>query len=191
MTTSHKVTVGLALVLAVGLLFASYGYFREHEARITYEAEHAQTVTQIKQLSEQISSVVATATQAAKADASRQAQVQTPAQVVKAIPQVIQLPAPVIVQTPDAPTPQAGTLLVPTADAKPLFDTLSEGAACKTELSATKQQVTLEQEKTAAVTKDRDAAVTSLKGGSKWHRVITAAKWAAVGVVAGYIAARH
>jgi hypothetical protein len=50
--------------------------------------------------------------------------------------------------------------------------------------------LTDEKTKTAALTKERDAAVRAAKGGSVLRRIARAGKWFAIGAAAGAIAAK-
>jgi hypothetical protein len=184
MTTWHKVTIVLAVCFALFCVLAGYGLYREHDARVRLEAQteahkqaEAQTLADIKQIRDTLASQTAQ-NQALKAS------VQTPAQVVKAIPQFITLPAPVIqvskeqaaatASLPDAP--QQGDLIVPQQDAKQLFDYGVQCKQCSDDLAAVKQ-TSADKDKLLA---DKDGEINdlnaALKGGTKWQRVKGAAK---------------
>jgi hypothetical protein len=108
---------------------------------------------------------------------------------------------------PDAPTsgsgnitsnPSSGNIISPTAtipaeDLKPLYDFAVDCRACQAKLAATQADLADERTKTATLTKERDAAVRTAKGGSALHRIALAAKWFAIGAAAGSLAAlaRH
>lgn len=114
----------------------------------------------------------------------------TPAQVIRELPQVISLPAPIIQQSqpvvppatrgdtglPEKPSPIVG--VIPQEDFKPLFDRLADCKACDA-------QVALDKEAIQQVTAERDAAVMAAKGGSFWHRVKHDAKVIGVTLVIG------
>jgi hypothetical protein len=139
----------------------------------------------------------------------------TPAQILKALPNAIPLPQPLALRTdpsqsaqptnqstnpadrspgkPDNPTPKAGWPLdavLPAADLKPLYDFALDCKACQAKLAASQSDLTDEKTKTAALTKERDAAVRAAKGGSALRRIARAAKWFAIGAAAGAVAAK-
>ena len=151
--------------------------------------------------------------------AEQKRSIQTPEQIVKALAQQIPLPqpiqlAPAIPPTADtsattktstadpqqeiasakppsakltAPQPQ---VVIPTADLKPLNDFALDCKACQAKLGVAQSDLTDEQSKTATLTKERDAAVQTAKGGSTLQRFARAAKWLLIGAVAGALSAR-
>jgi hypothetical protein len=151
--------------------------------------------------------------------AEQKRSIQTPEQVVKALAQQIPLPqpiqlAPAIPPTaetsattntstadsqqenasanpstakPAAPQPQA---VIPSSDLKPLYDFALDCKACQAKLAVAQSDLTDEHSKTAALTKERDAAVQTAKGGSTLRRFARAAKWLLIGAVAGALTAR-
>jgi hypothetical protein len=84
---------------------------------------------------------------------------------------------------PDAPSAQ-----IPAADLKPLFDFVQDCRSCQARLAAAKQNATDDAAKLAAVTHERDAAVTAAKGGTFWQRLHRNALWFVVGAGAGAVA---
>jgi hypothetical protein len=127
---------------------------------------------------------------------------QTPQDAIRALPQVLPLPQPITLNLPaavlqadpsraglkpDAPVPQTAT--IPAADLKPLFDFAATCKECQQKLAAATADKVDDAVKITALTKERDAAVTAAKGGSKWQRMKRAAKWFAIGAGAGAIAA--
>jgi hypothetical protein len=88
---------------------------------------------------------------------------------------------------PAAPEPQA---VIPTADLKPLYDFALDCKACQAKLAAAQSDLTDEKSKTATLTKERDEAVRTAKGGSTLQRFARAAKWLLIGAAAGTLAAR-
>lgn len=128
----------------------------------------------------------------------------TPAQIIKGLPSAISLPAPITFQSSAAapssatnrqdhtgPEPsQASDAVLPAADLRPLYDFALDCKACQAKLAASQGDLTDEKTKTAALTKERDAAVTAAKGGSALRRIARAAKWFALGAAAGAIAAK-
>jgi hypothetical protein len=94
---------------------------------------------------------------------------------------------------PNNPTPkprQPGDAILPAADLKPLYDFALDCKACQAKLAASQADLADEKTKTAALTKQRDAAVRAAKGGSALRRIARAAKWFALGAAAGAIAAK-
>jgi hypothetical protein len=84
---------------------------------------------------------------------------------------------------PDAPSAQ-----IPSADLKPLFDYVQDCRACQAQLAAAKLNSADDATKLAAVTRERDAALTAAKGGTFWQRLRRNALWFAVGAGAGAVA---
>jgi hypothetical protein len=120
--------------------------------------------------------------------------VQTPQQVVQAIPQYLPpLPVPIQVEQPvtepGKPEPPP-VVTIPPQDLKALYDFSADCAACQAERAALKGNLADEQTRVAAVTRERDAAVKAAQGGGFWQRARRAAKWLAIGVVVGYAAHR-
>lgn len=96
-------------------------------------------------------------------------------------------------QLPNNPKPkpdQPADAILPAADLKPLYDFALDCKACQAKLAASQSDLTDEKTKTAALTKERDAAVKAAKGGSALRRIARAAKWFALGAAAGAIAAK-
>jgi hypothetical protein len=94
---------------------------------------------------------------------------------------------------PSNPTPkpsQAADAVLPAADLKPLYAFALDCKACQAKLTASQADLTDEKIKTAALTKERDSAVTAAKGGSALRRIARAAKWFAIGAAAGAVAAK-
>jgi hypothetical protein len=142
-------------------------------------------------------------------------QITTPTQIIRALPQYLDLPAPITLQpspSPSATKPgmsdrdntgsaksprdpgRAETepieAVIPAADLKPLYDLTLDCKACQAKLAASQGDLTDEKAKTATLAQERDAAVRAAKGGSLVRRITRAAKWFAIGAAAGAIAAR-
>jgi hypothetical protein len=62
--------------------------------------------------------------------------------------------------------------------------------ACQAKLTTAQSDLLDEKSKTAALTKERDDAVRTAKGGSIFQRFARAAKWLLIGAAAGSLAAR-
>ncbi|MFI5093851.1 MAG: hypothetical protein WCE50_12530 [Candidatus Acidiferrum sp.] len=150
--------------------------------------------------------------------AQKQAAVTT-AQILKALPAAISLPAPIALQSnvtpataavgsavksgahssdesdsapsnPIAKPAQSADAVLPAADLKPLYDFAMDCKACQAKLAASQSDLNDEKVKTAALTKERDAAIRTAKGGSALRRIARAAKWLVLGAAAGAIAAK-
>lgn len=93
-------------------------------------------------------------------------------------------------QSTQAGQDQSPDVVLPTADLKPLYDFAMDCKACQAKLAAAQSDLQDEQTENAALTKQRDDAVTAAKGGSALHRILRAAKWFALGATAGAIAAK-
>jgi hypothetical protein len=134
---------------------------------------------------------------------AKKAAIQKPEQVVKALPEVLPLPTPIldgiagsagVAKAPGSakasvPTPNSNVLM-PTADLKPLYDFAVDCQECRAQLSAAQANLADEQTKTKALTKERDSALQAAKGGSVLRRVVRAAKWFVIGAAAGAVAAK-
>jgi hypothetical protein len=94
---------------------------------------------------------------------------------------------------PNNPIPKPGQpvdAVLPAADLKPLYNYALDCKVCQAKLAAAQADLTDEKTKSAALTKQRDDAVTAAKGGTVLHRILRAAKWFAIGAAAGAIAAK-
>jgi hypothetical protein len=141
--------------------------------------------------------------------ASQKQSAANPAQILKDLPAALALPAPITMlsanpepatttsagsrvasalpSNPSPKPPQAADAVLPAADLKPLYDFALD---CQAKLAASQNDLTDEKTKTAALTKERDAAVRAAKGGSALRRIARAAKWFALGAAAGAVAAK-
>lgn len=96
-------------------------------------------------------------------------------------------------EVPNNPRPKSGQTadaVLPAADLKPLYNFALDCKACQAKLAAAQSDLTDEKTKTIALTKERDAAVRTAKGGSALRRTARAAKWFVLGAAAGAIAAK-
>jgi hypothetical protein len=192
----------LALCLAGFLLCAGYGWTREHEARAVVEAQQqieakaqaqiaAQQEKNVEQLKDTLAALIA----------MKQA-VQTPAQIVQALPQLITLPQTIREVTPeqakaaaaapalpDAPQIGAGDLIIPKADSKAFFDAQVDCKANSAKAASCAE--TVENQKAVMALKDTEIKQLNiaLKGGTKWQRTKSALKWIGVGAAAGAVGA--
>jgi len=74
---------------------------------------------------------------------------------------------------------------IPAGDLKPLFDYVQDCRSCQAQLAAAKQNQADETAKFAAMTRERDAALTAAKGGTFWRRFRRNLQWFAIGAAAG------
>ncbi len=81
---------------------------------------------------------------------------------------------------PDAPAAR-----IPAADLKPLYDFVQDCRACQAQLDAAKLNAADDATKITALTRERDAAITTAKGGGVWLRLRRNAVWFVVGAGAG------
>jgi len=128
--------------------------------------------------------------------------VQEPEQVLKALPDVLPLPKPLVLEeTPqspgegqpsgtDKPEVPSPNVLLSVEDLKPLYDFALECQACQAKLKAAQADLTDEKVKTQALSRERDDALQATKGGSVLQRLVRAAKWFAIGAAAGAVAAK-
>jgi len=143
----------------------------------------------------------------------QKAKVQTPAQAIAALPQVLPLPQPITFDpgkvgltpqtaqpdssaprevsdtAPDTPKSNAAATL-PAGELKPLYDFAVDCKACQAQLAAIRADLKDEQAKTQALSRERDDALRAARGGSVFRRVARAAKWFLIGAAAGAISAK-
>lgn len=96
-----------------------------------------------------------------------------------ASPDALQIPS----QAPDA--------IIPASDLKPLFNYIQDCRACQAQLAAAQSNLRDEQARSAALTREGDAAISASKGGTLWRRVVHNARWLAIGAAVGFLASRH
>jgi hypothetical protein len=134
----------------------------------------------------------------------KKATVQNPAQIMKALPDVLPLPAPLTLPTQTAnaglpATPEGSKqpaetpnpkLQLPAEDLKPLYDFAVNCQECEAQLAATLANLKDEQTKSQALSRERDTALQAARGGSVLRRVVRAARWFVIGAAAGAVAAK-
>jgi hypothetical protein len=131
----------------------------------------------------------------------QKAVVQSPAQVLKALPEVLPLPQPLTMEPLDlAPTNRTSTssppdapnakVNLPAEDLKPLFDFAVNCRKCQARLTTAQADLKDEQVKTQSMSRERDDALRVARGGSMLRRVARAAKWFAIGAAAGAVAVK-
>ena len=101
---------------------------------------------------------------------------------------------PVSSSAPKRPAAGNSTLadqaILPAADLKPLYDFTLDCQACRAKLSAAQADLTDERAKSTILTRERDEAVRTAKGGSLLRRIARNTKWLLIGAAAGLIAAK-
>ena len=150
--------------------------------------------------------------------AAQKRTVQSPAQIVAELPKQMGLPVAIALQSVPQAGSEAGIGatteaaadgksqsanaanaeqdvskvqgVIPGQDLKPLYDFALDCQACQAKLAATQSDLTDEQGKTKALTKERDDALQVARGGSIWRRIAHASKWMLIGAAAGAVAAR-
>jgi hypothetical protein len=202
------------IVLATSLFLA---WRAERNDRAKLAADLATAQQSLTQATERQRSRDADLLQTLASLAAQKRQVRTPEQILRDLPQQIPLPQPIIqapMQVPAAETTTTGdaavstetstasTLkeakpggpepqaIIPAADLKPLYDFAVDCKACQAKLAAAQSDLADEKSKTSWLTKERDAAVRTSKGGGTFQRAARAAKWLLIGAAAGTLAAR-
>jgi hypothetical protein len=100
------------------------------------------------------------------------------------------LPCAASTQQGSASTPIPGSICIPPADLKPLYDSIENCEACAAKLTAAQADLSDETTKFTAASTERDAALKAARG-TFWTRTARAAKWIAIGAAAGAIIAKY
>ena len=191
----------IALVAATSVYFAWRGNQRE-QAQLKAELQATQKALEDADARQQ--SRNAELAQLLAQLNEKKTAVQNPAQIVKALPDVLPLPTPLALpaqtanagppatpreakQPNDTPNPK---LQLPAEDLKPLYDFAVNCQECQAQLSAAQANLKDEQAKTQAVSRERDTALQAARGGSLVRRVVRAAKWFVIGAAAGAVATK-
>jgi hypothetical protein len=197
MTNAHKITLALALCLTGVVAFVGYAWIKEHEANAVLAAQEKVNkaaadaiLTREKANQQQLADAL-------KTYVAMKQQVQTPAQVVKALSQVIKLGEPIRQVTPEQAKaveeipdgPKEGDLIIPGIDAKAFYDTQVDCKANEVKLASC--QVTVANQESTIAIKDTQIEQDhqALKGGTKWQRTKTALKWLGAGAATGAVVA--
>ncbi len=186
-------TLAGAIVLLIGaMIFSAIRDSRSQQQQLqsllSVQQQSIQAASQRQQGRDaQLASALATISQLKK-------RTQTPAQIIRELPQDLPLiPSQIQMSLPEAtplnPTPDA-IARIPQSDLKPLFDSLQDCKAGALQLNTCLADRKDDGAKIQALTSERDAAVAASKQGSVWKRTKIALKWAAVGILIGYFAHR-
>ena len=129
MTILHKI---LWCVAAVVLVFVGYAWLQEHDARLTLVEQQKANSDALAVIQTNEQARVATLKTALAQLGTLKKTVVSPQQIIKALPQVTDLPAPIREVAPSQITDtsglHSGDLVIPAIDAKPWFDAQ---VACK------------------------------------------------------------
>src|SRR5579864_1873966 len=85
--------------------------------------------------------------------------------------------------------PSDTNAVIPAEDLKPLYNFTLDCNSCQSKLAAAQGDLADERAKSAVLTRERDAAIRTAKGGSVLRRITRAAKWLAIGAAVGALAA--
>jgi len=199
-----KVAAAAVMALLVFCLAMAWRANRRQQEQLQQQLNSAQQALQQANAREQERDAAAKQ-QVAQLQKQEQS-AQTPADILKALPQVLPLPAPLVLNAttaapasssatpssasklpPESPVPSVS---MPVQDLKPLYDGAIACKECLVELAAAQADLKDEQVKTDALSRERDDALRAAKGGSVLRRVARAAKWFALGAAAGAVAAK-
>ena len=192
---------GLAIVAVLGTsVFVAWRAVRQEQARLQEKLKNAEQALQ-EANARQESRSAELEQQLGKIQHEKNV-VQKPAEVVKALPDVLPLPKPLALEEEaDVPTSaQSGgkeklagpapKVELPSEDLKPLYDFALGCKACQAELAAAQADLKDEKTKTEALSRERDQALRAARGGSVLARVARSAKWFVIGAAAGAVAQR-
>lgn len=193
----------LAMLLLAGLV-GSWRAARQEQAQLQAELKVTQQALQEANQRQKDRDVVLSR-QLDKLS-KQKASVNSPTQVLSALPDLLPLPVPLAVVQDASPGAQGeGTLgsknslpivapqpkvTLPVEDLKPLYDYAVECKACQLKLAASEADLKDERVKTVALGRERDNALREARGGSALRRIVRAAKWFAIGAAAGAVAAK-
>jgi hypothetical protein len=197
-----KITaVVIAVVLGVSLYFAWRGA-QHDQAQLKAELQATQKAladadARQQSRNSELAQVVAQLNE-------KKAAVQSPAQIVKALPDILPLPTPLTLPAqsasadlPAAPggakqpvEPPIPKVQLPAEDLKPLYDFAVGCRECQAQLAAAQENLKDEQTKTQALSRERDTALKAARGGSVLRRVVRAGNWFVIGAAAGAVAAK-
>jgi hypothetical protein len=196
MNRTLYIVIFAAVLVAAALVSDAWLSARRTEAQLA-----ATVASQNQKINQVVASENLRATQLAAALATiaeQKRKINTAQQAAAAIPSVLpNLPLSVVIHLPEiseAQRPQESAspqnlppaqMSIPQADLEPLYDGLQDCRVCSLELDAAKQDLADEQNKAAALTKERDAAIAAFHGGSRWSRLKQNAKWFLIGAAAG------
>jgi hypothetical protein len=185
-----------AAIVALALLADAWRTARHDSQQLaaTLTAQNKQ-IQQAGSREDQRDSQLATALAAIQAQKrSVHTSQQAAAQLAAVLPQ---LPLPVSIQSPglspllppEPADPTATAISIPKLDVIPLYDALQDCRANSAENDSLQKDLSDEKSRSAALQRERDAAVATAKGGTFMVRLKRAAKWFAIGLTVGVVAA--
>jgi len=190
MTLKLDIIVFAAALLAVALLADAWRSARHDSQQLAATLAAQNTVIQQagdreKQRDSQLTVALATIQ-------TQKHNVHTPQQAAQQLASVLPpLPLPVSIHDPDlsAPLPPgeapSTSISVPQPDLVPLYDDLQDCRASAVENDSLKKDLSDEKNRSAALLRERDAAITFAHGGTFLVRLKRAAKWFAIGLATG------
>jgi len=203
MNTKLHLAVAVAALSLAGALFWEWRGARLDRGRLQTQLAQAEQALQQATSNQQQRDKQLTDTLAKLDDLK--ATVKTQQQILARLPDVLPLPKPIqesphqLVQAPggtssakpgipESPMPQSAT--IPLEDLKPLYDFAVDCKACQVKLATATADLSDERVKTQTLSRERDAALKLVHGGSLRQRLKRGFKWFVIGVVVGTIAAK-
>lgn len=185
------------LALCIGMAaFGGYGLYREHVAAAVLDAQTKAAKTSISDIQKDDAAKMVGYQNQLKDLAAEKQRVVTVTQVVHELPKYITLPQPVQqvsqkqadganAADPGAPPIEADDIVIPKADAVPLFQAQVAAKECAVQLA----QKGTQYDDLSKIDKIKDTEIAqrdvALKGGTKWARTKTALKWVGAGALIG------
>lgn len=185
----------LSATVAIALLADAWRSARQDSQRLaaTLVAQNA-VIQQAGDREKQRDSQLAAALAAIQA---QKRSIRTPQEAAAQLDSVLPaLPLPLSIQTPNlsSPTPPAETppttITVPQPDLIPLYDALQDCRASTVQNDSLQKDLADEKSRSSALQRERDAAVATAHGGTLLTRIKRSAKWFAIGLATGAIAAK-
>jgi type II secretory pathway pseudopilin PulG len=212
------IRVAAALIIVIALLAIYFAWRAEIRSRAELAAELTTAKQALNAVEERQQARDAKLADTLAAIAAEKRTVQSPAQIVRDLPNQIPLPVPVVIQTIPSSS-GAGSVaqgtgadrgsgftadkdgqisndaskvqgVIAGADLKPLYDFALDCKTCQAKLTTAQSDLADEKGKSAILIKERDNALRVARGGSIWKRIGRASKWMLVGAAAGAVAAR-
>jgi type II secretory pathway pseudopilin PulG len=215
MTLRVGIRVAAALIVVIALLAIYFAWRAEIRSRAELAAEVNTAKQALTAVEERQQARDAKLADTLAAIAAEKRTVQSPAQIVKDLPNQIPLPVPIVIQNIPSPEPGGSKVqgtsgqtsvvmpdktspvsndstkvqgVIAGPDLKPLYDFALDCKTCQAKLVAAQSDLTDEKGKSTILIKERDDALRVARGGSIWQRVGRATKWILIGAAAGHIA---
>jgi type II secretory pathway pseudopilin PulG len=207
------IRIAAALIIVIALLAIYFAWRAEIRSRAELAAEVNAAKQAMTAVEERQQARDAKLADTLAAIAAEKRTVQSPAQIVKDLPNQIPLPVPIVIQnipssqptgsktqgmapgtnqpsgvTSDKPSPVSNDStkvqgVIAGPDLKPLYDFALDCKTCQAKLSAAQSDLTDEKGKSTILIKERDHALRLARGGSIWQRVGHATKWILIGAL--------